>query len=375
LELPSSSLTGEVTDLWHLNDLGRFAARHVHFAPGKSDDESEDDDSVAEPSTMVAPPLPAQQDRKLRDVFKLSQADNLCASDWITCNTDGTLHIGRKDSHTAGLSNPSDCSLIQVNLNDFEDTPMTLVTGLVFDDVYMCQPSGALSALKSFPNLKVFRVNRGNQLVGEIRQLQLAPQLKELSFRGSPAEGRVEDLEGLRHLEKLTLSFSSIHGKLEALQFLPELRYLKITDLESMGPGISGDLLDLQSLVQLEQIELSEIGGNLYGLRNMKYLKKVVVKAEVVGFLADLMPLAELKYLDLAHGQVIGSLDDVKVLGKLQHLSLGQFNPLEGNLAQLVQMTNLREYNVRTTKLLGYYDDFKKFRLLQDFKADHLDLW
>jgi len=252
---------------------------------------------------------------------------------------------------------------------------MSCVTGLVFDDVYMCQPSGALSALKSFPNLKVFHVNRGNQLVGEIKDLQLASKLEHLSFRGSPATGKVEDLEGLKHLKSLTLSFSGIHGKLAALQYMPELTFIEITNLESMGPGIEGDLLDLQALVKLEHIELSEIGGNLYGLRNMKNLKYVVVKAEVVGFLADLMPLKKLEYLDFSHGQVIGSLDDLKVLGKLEHLSLGDFNPLEGNLAQLVQMTNLKDYRVPTTKLLGYYDDFKKFKLLSDFTADHLDFW
>merc|ERR1719220_785754 len=233
----------------------------------------------------------------------------------------------------------------------------------------MCQPSGALSALSSFPNLKVFRVNRGNQLVGEIKDLQLASKLEHLSFRGSPATGQVEDLEGLPMLKRLTLSFSGIHGKLASLQYMPQLTHLEITNLESMGPGISGDLLDLQALVQLESIELSEIGGNLYGLRNMKNLKKVVVKAEVVGFLADLMPLKKLEYLDFSHGQVIGSLDDLKVLGKLEHLSLGDFNPLKGNLAQLIQMTNLKEYKVPSTKLLGYYDDFKKFKFLEDFTA------
>merc|ERR1711920_586285 len=228
---------------------------------------------------------------------------------------------------------------------------------------------------ESFPNLKVFRVNRGNQLVGEIKDLQKAAQLEHLSFCGSPATGQVEDLEGLQNLKRLTLSFSGIHGKLAALQYMPQLSHIEITDLESMGPGIAGDLLDLQDLVQLESIKLSEIGGNLYGLRNMKSLKHVKVKAEVVGFLADLMPLDQLEYVEFSRGQVIGSLGDLKVLGNLQHLSLGDFNPLEGNLAELVQMTKLKSYKVPTTKLLGYYVDFKKFEFLEDFIADHLDFW
>merc|ERR1712084_191708 len=103
-------------------------------------------------------------------------------------NEDSTLTLGRNGSKEAG-----GCNLLQVNLNDFAAVSMTCVTGLVFEDVYMCQPSGDLSALESFPNLKVFRVNRGNQLVGEIKDLQRASQLEHLSFCGSPATGKVED--------------------------------------------------------------------------------------------------------------------------------------------------------------------------------------
>lgn len=382
MELPSTTLSGDIADLWHLNQLERFAAGHVHFMPSstktsqhsKASKELWNGDKM---QNVVSAPsaVPDVEDKKLRNIFKLSSADNLCESSWITCTEGNGLTIGRKGSRAAGLSNPKDCLLIQVNLNAFAGTRMTSVTGLVFDDVYMCQPSGSLSALKWFPNLKTFRLNRGNQLVGQIKDLQLATKLEHLSFRGSPATGKVEDLARLTHLKSLTLSFSSIHGNLSSLQYMTELTYLEITNLENMGPGIAGDLLDLQTLVKLEHVELSEIGGNLYGLRNMKSLMHVDVKAEVVGFLADLMPLSQLKYLEFKHGQVIGSLDDLKVLGNLEHLSLSNFNPLEGNFAQLVQMTRLREYNVPTTKLLGYYDDFKKFKLLRNMRADHVDLW
>ena len=250
---------------------------------------------------------------------------------------------------------------------------MSSVTGLVFDDVYMCQPAGSLSSLQWFPNLKVLRVNRGNQLMGKIEDLRHAPQLEELRFRGAPAVGHIEDLGALKNLKSLMLSFVAVQGNLAALQRLPLLKYLRLSDLE-VGPVISGDLLDLRPLVQLEHIELSKIGGDLHGLSNLTRLKHVAIKAKVRGVLSDLADLRQLEHLDLAHGQVLGSLDDLAGLTQLRHFNLGNFNPLHGNMTLLARMTRLKEFDARTTKLQGCYSDFKKLEFLQEFVGDHLDL-
>jgi len=337
--------------------------------------------------------VPPEELKKLTDVFELSPMINICSSSFVTCAEDGTLEIGRKTDLKHGITDPSHCGFKQVSLSSFEGVKMTSVSSLNFDFLFdsdkMCQPAGNLSALMWFPNLRSLRL--GRQVVGSVKDLLPLKKLESINLQGTFFSGVLDDLKPMASLKNLTISYTSIHGgDLKILQYMTRLQKLSLDYFPIHSPlnlikhlkdlkhlrirmcGVPGDLSDLEPLTQLEELNLQEIGGPLRGLRNMKNLKSITLKSKVDGYLSDLQGLSEVKHLDIAEGQVIGNLTDLRHMTKLEHLSLRGFNTLMGSTKDVVGMKQLKFLELPSSKLTGGIEDMWHLNHLERFAAGHV---
>ena len=158
-------------------------------------------------------------------------------------------------------------------------------------------------------------------------------------------------------LQRLSLDYFPMKGPLSVIGHLQGLKYLRLRMC-----GVVGDLADLRALTQLVELDLQEIGGPLKGLQKMRQLERIAIRSKVDGYLSDLRDLTQLTHIDFAEGQVIGNLTDLHGMLKLVHLSLRDFNPIEGRTRDLAMMTQLKFLELPSGVLFGHVSDLGSYR-------------
>ena len=179
--------------------------------------------------------------------------------------------------------------------------------------------------------------------------------------------GSLSFLQSLTQLQTLDLAETQVSGSLSFLQNLTKLQHLSLYETQ-----VSGSLSFVQNLTQLQKLNLQEtqVSGSLSFLQNLAQLRYLsLCETQVNGSLSFLKNLTQLQQLDLSHTQVSGSLSFLQNLTQLQRLSLYD-NKVSGSLSFLQNLIQLQGLHLSNTQVSGSLSFLQNHTQLQDLYLD-----
>ena len=307
-------------------------------------------------------------------------------------NIEGTDNIGSPEN-----DNPKDLELIG-NVLEFEDSVLKDCalkalesSGDVITD-YWCEQIteldcsdriiSTLADLKYFSNLIKLIIDNSDREVS-LKGINKATKLKSVTLKNCKLS-EVDRISELKDLEYLDISTSSSRGTkikdYSSLSALTNLKYLDMswTGYNAYNPFGLEDASFINSLVNLEELNIYETGISNYSLGNLSKLKKLTISECIVDNILE----------ELCNSGSIYSIEDITIYGagygyfltndglknylsqakELKHLKLGitETTSLEG-LGELQNLETFYFDNSRCFDLpLSAYDEFKKLKNLKE---------
>ncbi len=180
-----------------------------------------------------------------------------------------------------------------------------------------------LDGLQHFTSLEKLDLQGNN--ITDIPPLKSLKSLKELNLCCNSLQS-IEALGSLENLEKLNISWNGISdiGPLEKLTRLKELWLGSSSMLAPVAYNQNkiSDVSALKDMSDMEVLDLQELDiKDIDALKEMRKLKKLLLRGNEASDLASLQNLAELEYLDIS-GNNVQDINPLAEMTKLEYLYL-----------------------------------------------------